>query len=140
MKRESGFTLIELMIVVAIVAILASIALPAYQNYVARVQVAEGIGLSTGAKLAIASHFADHGAFPVDNSDAGMATPASISGKYVASVTLGDKNGQINVLFGNDASAMISGDTLTLQATDTQGSLRWQCSGLDDKHLPSVCR
>lgn len=139
-RKQAGFTLIELMIVVAIIAILATIALPAYQDYVARAQAAEGLSLSTGAKLGIATHFADYGAFPADNADAGLSAPASISGKYVSSVTLGDTNGQIDVMFGNDANAKIAGQTLTLQATDTHGSLSWQCSGLDRKYLPSTCR
>ena len=138
-NKAAGFTLIELMIVVAIIAILAAIAIPAYQDYVARAQVSEGFSLATGAKAAIADYFGDHGGYPTNNADAGMANPASISGKYVASVTV-DNTGSIAVIFSASASAKISGQTLALQATDTNGSLTWQCGGLDDKYMPASCR
>lgn len=138
-KRADGFTLIELMIVVAIIAILAAIAVPAYQDYVARSQVAEGFALASGAKEAIAIYYSDHGVFPADNGLAGMSAPASISGKYVSSVTV-DNTGAIAVLFSSTANAKISGQILTLQLSDTNGSLTWACHGLPDRYLPSTCR
>jgi len=139
MATERGFTLIELMIVVAIIAILAAIALPAYQDYVARSQVAEGLGLATGAKVAIATYYGDYGAFPSNNAAAGMSAPGSIRGKYVASVTV-DGTGLISVAFDPaNASAKISGETLTLQVRDNNGSLGWACGGLPTKYLPSSC-
>ncbi|HCV95855.1 Fimbrial protein precursor [compost metagenome] len=137
--RQRGFTLIELMIVVAIIAILAAIALPAYQDYVARAQVAEGFSLSTGAKEAIATYYSDHGQFPADNLAAGMAPPASVSGNYVRSVTVGTR-GAIDVEFSGSASAKIAGQILTLAATDSNGSINWSCGGLEGKYLPSSCR
>lgn len=137
--RQQGFTLIELMIVVAIIAILAAIALPAYQDYVARGQVAEGFSLSTGAKEAIATYYSDHGQFPSGNEAAGMAHPASVRGKFVRSVTVGNR-GAIEVEFSGSASAKIAGQTLTLAATDSNGSINWSCGGLDGKYLPSSCR
>ena len=140
MKREAGFTLIELMIVVAIIAILAAIALPAYQDYVARAQVSEGLGLSTGAKLAIATYYGDRGEFPADNSAAGLAASSSIVGNYVSGLTVNNV-GTISVTFSaSRASAKISGHTLTLQAQDNNGSLSWQCGGVPEKYLPSSCR
>ena len=138
-NKATGFTLIELMIVVAIIAIVAAIALPAYQDYVARAQVTEGFSLATGAKAAIADYFGDHGSYPSDNLEAGMAVPNSISGKYVSSVTV-DNTGSIAVLFATSASAKISGQTLALQATDSNGSLTWQCGGLEEKYMPASCR
>jgi len=137
--KQTGFTLIELMIVVAIIAVLAAIALPAYQDYVARAQVAEGLSLSSGAKEAIATYYSDHGQFPQDNAAAGMAGPTSVLGKYVSSVSV-DNTGSIAVVFASSASSKISGQTLTLQATDRLGSVSWACGGLDSRYLPSSCR
>ena len=139
MKSQQGFTLIELMIVVAIIAILAAIALPAYQDYVTRSQVSEGISLATGAKVAIATYYADTGEFPPDNPAAGMSDPGSINGKYVSSVTV-DDTGTISVVFSGSASAKISGQTLTMQVHDNAGSLSWECGGLPNNYMPSTCR
>lgn len=139
MRSQEGFTLIELMIVVAIIAVLAAIALPAYQDYMARAQVAEGIGLSTGAKLAIATYYGDRGQFPADNAAAGMAPPMSISGKYVRSVTV-NSTGSILVAFTSTANAKLHDQVLTLQANDNDGSLSWNCGGLAPKYLPASCR
>ena len=86
---QKGFTLIELMIVVAIIAILAAIAIPAYQNYLIRSQVSEGVTLADGAETAIAEFYSNHGVFPGSNLSAGLpATPGSISGKYVSTSTV----------------------------------------------------
>src|ERR1700733_13768831 len=85
-NRPSGFTLIELMIVVAIIAILAAIALPAYQDYVIRSQVTEGITLADGARAAVWDYVSNHGTFPSNNLAAGVVTNTSIVGKYVTQV------------------------------------------------------
>ena len=82
-KVQQGFTLIELMIVVAIIGILAAIAIPAYQDYTIRAQVSEGLNLSAGAKAAVTEFFQDQGAFPANNVEAGIETPGNILGKYV---------------------------------------------------------
>ena len=86
MKKQQGFTLIELMIVVAIIGILAAIAIPAYQDYTIRAQVSEGLNLSGGAKAAVTEYFQDQGAFPVNNAQAGLAPGVNINGKYVSQV------------------------------------------------------
>ena len=138
-RYADGFTLIELMIVVAIIAVLASIALPAYQDYVARAQVSEGFSLMTGAKEAIALHYGDHGVYPVNNADAGLSAPASINGRYVGSVSV-DGGGNISAVFSSSASSKISGQTLTMTVTDVGGALHWHCGGLDAKYMPSSCR
>ncbi len=138
MKRNAGFTLIELMIVVAIIAILAAIALPAYQDYLARAQVSEAMSLSRGAQLAVTEYYSEHGYRPADNPTAGLAPRESISGNYVTSVTVDD--GDILMEFGNDASGKITGKTLVMQLSTNGGSLAWNCGGIPTQYLPSVCR
>jgi len=140
-NNQQGFTLIELMIVVAIIAILAAIALPAYQDYVARSQVSEGLSLASGAKTAVAEEQANTGTFTgITNATAGMAAAADITGKYVTGVAVAD--GVITATFGNDASTKIATGTLVLTPTDNDGSISWDCeaSTVDNKYLPSNCR
>ncbi|WP_164734480.1 pilin, partial [Neisseria meningitidis] len=85
---QKGFTLIELMIVIAIVGILAAVALPAYQDYTARAQVSEAILLAEGQKSAVTEYYLNHGEWPANNSSAGVATSSDIKGKYVKEVTV----------------------------------------------------
>ncbi|MDH4072446.1 MAG: pilin [Gammaproteobacteria bacterium] len=140
MKKQQGFTLIELMIVVAIIGILAAIAIPAYQDYTIRAQVSEGLNLSGGAKAAVTEFYQDQGAFPADNATAGVEAAANIRGKYVTQVAVAA--GVITVTYGNDANANITGLTLTMTPTDNAGSVSWACSsaGLQNKWLPAACR
>jgi len=141
MKKQQGFTLIELMIVVAIIGILAAIAIPAYQDYTIRAQVSEGLNLSGAAKAAVSEYTMDVGTFPTDNLIAGLSTAASISGKYVTSVT--NASGVITVKYGNSAHTTLAAATgLLLSATTNAGSIEWICkgSGIANKHLPAACR
>jgi type IV pilus assembly protein PilA len=141
-KVQQGFTLIELMIVVAIIGILAAIAIPAYQDYTIRAQVSEGLNLSAGAKAAISEYYMDRGTFPTTNVLAGLSTPTSIAGNYVTGVAV-TNNGLITVSYGRQANASILGATLLLSPGTTAGAVNWNCAAgaiLVDKWLPAACR
>ena len=141
MKKQQGFTLIELMIVVAIIGILAAIAIPAYQDYTIRAQVSEGLNLSGGAKAAVTEYFQDQGVFPADNTTAGLEQAINISGQYVTSVQVA--GAQITVLYGGRANNNIQAATLLMVANDNTGSIGWTCSAgvtLQAKWLPAACR
>ncbi len=99
MKKQQGFTLIELMIVVAIIGILAAIAIPAYQDYTIRAQVSEGLQLSGGAKVAVTEYYQDRGTMPSVNAQAGIADAGDIEGNYVSQV--GVANGVITVTYSS---------------------------------------
>ena len=140
---QRGFTLIELMIVVAIIAILAAIAIPAYQNYLIRAQVTEGMSLAAGAKVAVWDFNSNTGRFPPNNQSAGLAEETSIIGKYVSKVNVA--GGKITATFGNNANTAITAagkDTLVLSPSTTAGAIQWTCtlSTVDPKYLPSSCR
>ena len=142
MKKQQGFTLIELMIVVAIIGILAAIAIPAYQDYTIRAQVSEGLNLGGGGKTAVTEYYQDTGVFPDSNLLAGLEAPGSITGKYVELVTV-STGGVITVTYGNSANANIDQATLTLTPFDNVGSVSWTCAdggGLANKWLPAACR
>ena len=136
-KNSSGFTLIELMITVAIVGILAAVALPAYQDYVARSQVSEGLTLVSGAKPVIAEYYSNHGSYP-SASDIGFN---GYTGSYVGTTTIG-ANGAIVATFSDEAHKQLRGQTVTLtpEEVDETGNLKWNCSSsVDSKFLPTSC-
>ena len=146
MKKQQGFTLIELMIVVAIIGILAAIAIPAYQDYTIRAQVSEGLNLAAGAKAAVTEYYQDQGVFPTTNTLAGIEAAANIEGKYVSQVQVG-AGGQITVTYSNTApqtaNNAINNATLTMTPADNTGSVSWTCAAgavLQAKWLPAACR
>src|SRR5690606_36019640 len=126
-KMQKGFTLIELMIVVAIIGILAAIAIPAYQDYTIRAQVSEGLNLAAAAKAAVAESFLNRGEAPANRVVAGMTGNAGdTSGKYVSSVDV--VNGRIDITYGNDANAQIQTQVLSLTPYETADlSVVWRC-------------
>jgi len=135
--NQSGFTLIELMIVVAIIGILAAIALPAYQDYTKRSHVTEGLSLAGAAKTAVAEYFSSEGVLPTDNSTAGLSNATAINGNAVNSVTV--SGGLIKIEYNVKVD---SGTELALSPETTAGGIKWNCKRIDvpAKYLPSSCR
>ena len=154
---QKGFTLIELMIVIAIVGILAVVALPAYQDYTARAQVSEAIVLAEGQKAAVAEYYATNGVFPTSNEEAGVAAATNITGKYVSQVAVGAKGVITATMKDSGVNSDIKGGTVSLEpgvatvttggsgSASSNGAFTWKCgpSGakpLDKKFLPATCR
>jgi type IV pilus assembly protein PilA len=156
--RQRGFTLIELMIVVAIIGILASIAIPAYQSYTVRAQATEAFSLASELKGAIQEYRKERGAMPADNAAAGVPAADKLIGNYVTRVEV--SQGAINVTFGNFVNKAIAGQLVTLQPIVVTGSpaspMSWRCgyhgvpqgmeavgtnrTNVDPKYLPASCR
>ncbi|EMU3977470.1 pilin, partial [Neisseria gonorrhoeae] len=123
---QKGFTLIELMIVIAIVGILAAVALPAYQDYTARAQVSEAILLAEGQKSAVAEYYLNHGTWPKDNGSAGVASASEIKGKYVQKVEV--NNGVVTAeMKPSGVNKEIKNKKLSLWARRENGSVKWFC-------------
>ena len=138
---QKGFTLIELMIVVAIIGILAAIALPAYQDYTARAQMSEALILADGQKGAVTEYYADKGVFPGSNASAGIAAASDISGKYVAQVAVGHSGVITASMKASQVAAGIASATLSLTPTASSGAVKWACtSSAQNKYVPAACR
>jgi type IV pilus assembly protein PilA len=141
-RAQKAFTLIELMIVVAIIGILAAIAIPMYLDYTIRSQITEGLSLSGSAKIAVSEFYMDRGVFPANNAQAGLEASGNIIGKYVVSVNVA--GAVITIQYGNDANVQIVGQTVTLTANNAAaGSVNWVCASggvIPDKNLPITCR
>jgi len=167
---QKGFTLIELMIVVAIIGILAAIAIPAYQDYTIRTQVSEGLTLASDVKAGVAEYAAQTGNWPKNLAEAGLGSTAAAvnkSGRYVLSIDVLDA-GTIQIVYGRDANSRIQNAQLSIQPlVNDNGDIVWRCglsnaplntytnsagqaasgndsvagtTDLSDKHMPASCR
>ena len=139
-KSQKGFTLIELMITVAIVGILAAVALPAYQNYTIRAQVSEGFVLAGGIQTAVAENYAQTGTFPSALATVGIT--ANPVGKYASGVALSGA-GVITVTYGSNAnSKILNGQVVLTPTDDSQGNIHWKCTTVapvTTAYVPSSC-
>ncbi|MDZ7748787.1 MAG: pilin [Halofilum sp. (in: g-proteobacteria)] len=140
--HERGFTLIELMIVIAIIGVLAAVAIPAYQNYVARAQVSEGLRMASDFKTSVSQIHGETASLdPIDSGAEGLPAAGSVTGNYVSSIEVAD--GVITVTFNTTtAYAGVGGNTLVLTPDVGGGSIEWRCSspGIPSQYLPSTCR
>jgi type IV pilus assembly protein PilA len=146
-NNNQGFTLIELMIVVAIIGILAAVAIPAYQNYIARSEITEGVTLASGNRTLVVDFYSQTGGCPTNGSN-GVPAATTISGQYTQSVTFGGTNASCNItaaMYATGISAKIQGKHVTLTMTDqtgtaSVGSISWTCtSDASQVVLPKAC-
>jgi type IV pilus assembly protein PilA len=139
-QMQKGFTLIELMIVIAIIGILAAVALPAYQDYTVRAKISEAIGFGAAAKTAVTEHVISRDEWPADNAEAGLATDTSITSTVVAGVKVDEE--EITITLSNGGLGEANSGTFTLTGKTSPSGVTWTCAPgtVPAKFLPSSCR
>ena len=144
MKKQQGFTLIELMIVIAIIGILAAVALPAYKDYTVRARVSEAIGFASAAKTAVSEHVISKGGWPLNNASAGLPTDTSMSSAVVDKVVV---DGGVITVTTETATNLdqAASKTILFSGQTTSGGVKWTCKSggatpIPVKYLPSSCR
>lgn len=141
-RGQGGFTLIELMIIIAIIAILVSMAMVSYKDYLVRSKISSGIALAASSKSAVSEYYSNTGTMPEDNSEAGLAQANTITNKYVVSVGIGTvpTTGTITITYS--MPELNPGDSIKLSPTPGAGSIKWKCLSdtMRSKMLPSICR
>jgi type IV pilus assembly protein PilA len=137
---HQGFTLLELMIVISIIGVLASVAIPFYKNYTSRAHVSEGLSLASPAKAAVWDFYAAVGQMPSNNIEAGLPEPVDIAGNSVTSITIGS-NGIVTILYNAKVDSSLT-KNIILTPVIGEGSIMWSCTGgsLPSKYRPSECR
>ena len=138
--KQEAFTLVEIMIVIAIIGILAMIAVPAYKDFTVRSKISEGLSLAAGAKTSVIEYYQTQGNWPKDNNVAGLPTPDHIKGEFVQSVAI--EGNKVVVTFGTGAGEGLTGHDLVMTAVDHSGSISWNCHAdkIENKFLPPTCR
>lgn len=144
-NRLHGFTIVELMVVLAIVSILAVVALPAYVNYSTRAQVAEGVGIASGAKTAVMDAYLSTDAFPVTNAEAGLGVPTDYARQWVTGLTIGAVPSAGTITMEINISQLGTNNLLQLVPSTNGASFEWVCqaaavNGIENHFLPSSCR
>ncbi len=126
MMKNNAFVFIELLVVLFLITILFSIAVPEYSDYLVKTQIAEGFLLTIPVKKAISDYYAYHGSFPTDNLAAGLLKPEKLSGNYVSQVEI--NNRQVAVTFGNKSLAKIRGKIIYFIPKISKETIRWYCA------------
>ncbi|GAB3231861.1 pilin [Psychrobacter pacificensis] len=145
MNAQKGFTLIELMIVIAIIGILAAIAIPAYTDYTARAKITEAVAALASAKTSVSEYYTSQGVMPADAAAAGINT--SPAGSYVDSISYDKTSDTVAVVTAKVKGVNDTANTKTFQLTGTgaDNGITWVCAPgatdpIDKKYLPANCR